>query len=72
MLWKLKFLKLFENFIILKFLKSYENFEFVFNFWNFEIFWNFWNFLNSDEAGVIFLFGKVRLGRVILQRVLLR
>ena len=26
---------------------------------------------NSDGAGVIFRFGKVRLGRVILQRVLL-
>jgi len=27
---------------------------------------------NSDGAGVIFRFDKVRLGRVILQRVLLR
>ena len=56
--------------LIFKILKSYENFEL-----EKKIIWKFYemtNQQNSDGASVIFRFGKVRLGRVLLQqRVLL-
>ena len=49
-LWKLKFLKFFENFAIRKILKSYENFEIAWNFRNFEIS----EFSLIDDEGQVF------------------